>query len=115
MPHLFNQTQNKKLSEHLEIADTMISRTIGLLGRQGLTGDEMLWIHRCNSIHTFFMKFAIDCVFLDKQMLVCALRSDVKPWRMVFPIFKARSVIEMGSGQIKSLNIQLGDQLHVGH
>ncbi len=115
MAHLINKTQNIKLSVHLAIADSTTTRMKGLLGKQGLVGDEMLWIHRCNSIHTFFMKFAIDCVFLDKQMLVCALRSNVTPWKIIFPIFRARSVIEMGAGQITSLNIQIGDQLHVGH
>jgi uncharacterized membrane protein (UPF0127 family) len=115
MTQLFNKTKNQKLSEQLMVADTMFSRMKGLLGKSQLEGDEMLWIHRCNSIHTFFMKFAIDCVFLNKQMLVCALRQKVVPWRMVFPILRADSVIEMPAGSIQSLKIQVGDQLHVGH
>lgn len=106
---------NNLLSENLEIADTMMSRMKGLLGRSSLERDQMIWIHYCNSIHTFFMKFSIDCVFLDKDLIVCSIREDVVPWRIVLPILKATSVVEMAAGKAKELNIQIGDQLHVGN
>ncbi len=114
MAELFNQTKNKNLSSNLNIANTLWSRTKGLLGKKKLKSEEMLWILRCNSIHTFFMKFPIDCVFLDKQLLVCGLRENVLPWRLILPLLKAHSVIEMEAGKINSLNIKVGDQLNVG-
>lgn len=112
---LVNKTQNRVLTQDLYVASTLFQRTKGLLGHAQLRSDEMLWILRCNSIHTFFMRFAIDCVFLNKQMLVCAIKSNVAPWRLIVPIFKASSVIEMKSGKALELKIELGDQLHVGH
>lgn len=115
MAVLFNQTKNKKISSNLNIANTLWSRTKGLLGKNELkSAEEMLWILRCNSIHTFFMKFPIDCVFLNKQLVVCGLRENVLPWRIILPLLNANSVIEMEAGKIISMNIQVGDQLNVG-
>jgi len=115
MARLTNLTQNRLLTENLHVARTLRERTVGLLGKSSLPTDEMLWILRCNSIHTFFMKFSIDCIFINKQMLVCAIRRNIRPWRLVLPVFRAQSVIEMSAGQAHQLNLQLGDQLHVGH
>ena len=78
--------KNKVLVPNLKVADQFWSRAKGLLGTQDLPAEDALWIHRCNSIHTFFMKYPIDCVFLDKGMKVRALVQGVKPGRMVFPI-----------------------------
>jgi uncharacterized membrane protein (UPF0127 family) len=115
MSQLYNKTQKQFLSDNLIVASSLFQRTKGLLGKSELKENEMLWILRCNSIHTFFMRFTIDCVFLNKQMLVCSIKSNIKPWRLVLPILKAASVIEMQAGKALQLNIQLGDQLHVGH
>lgn len=115
MPDSILRRHDQILSHELAIADSLISRLIGLLGKDRLRDDEMLWIKRCNSIHTFFMKFPIDCIFLDSQMKVCALKANILPWRIVFPIWSARSVIELRAGQIAALNIKVGDELHVGH
>jgi hypothetical protein len=108
------RASNEILLSDLKIADRMWSRMRGLLGNQGLSSQEGLWIHRCNSIHTFFMNYAIDCVFMDSEMRVKALKKDIQPGKLVFPILGAQSVIEMKSGQIENLGLRLGEQLHVG-
>ena len=113
MATLTNRTQDKVLISDLKIAVKLFSRMIGLLGTKSLSESEALWIHRCNSIHTFFMNYAIDCVFVDKDMKVKAVKSEVKPDRLVFPIWGARSVIEMRAGAILQKQIRVGDQLHV--
>ncbi|WP_413559727.1 DUF192 domain-containing protein [Bdellovibrio sp. HCB209] len=114
MKKLENLTTKATLIPNLEVAETMQTRGVGLLGRSSLAEDQALWILRCNSIHTFFMKFAIDCVFVDKNLKVKAIYKDVKPWRLVLPVWGARSVIEMASGVSSKLNISVGDQLNVG-
>ena len=111
---LENKTTNQKLIADLEIARGFWSRGKGLLGRSSLAEGQALWIHRCNSIHTFFMKFSIDCVFVDKNLKVKALYQDVPPWRLVPPVWGASSVIEMRSGTITERKISVGDQLYVG-
>jgi len=105
---------NQTLIPQLEEARTFWSRGKGLLGRESLPEGQALWIHHCNSIHTCFMKFAIDCVFVDKNLKVKALYSEVKPWRLILPVWGASSVIEMSAGSINKMNVSVGDQLYVG-
>ncbi|MNL56968.1 hypothetical protein D3C87_1804950 [compost metagenome] len=114
MAVLENKLTQKRLVENLEVARTFWSRGKGLLGRKSLPENQALWIPRCNSIHTYFMKFAIDCVFIDKNLKVKAVYRDVRPGRLIFPVWGASSVIEMTSGSAEKLNISVGDQLHVG-
>ncbi|MGE5085504.1 MAG: DUF192 domain-containing protein [Bacillota bacterium] len=114
MMKLENITTQQKLIPNLEVAKSFTSRGKGLLGRSSLAEDRALWIHHCNSIHTFFMKFAIDCVFVDKNLKVKAVFQDVKPWRLILPVWGASSVIEMASGMSSKLKISVGDQLNVG-
>ena len=59
------------------------------------------------------MKFNMDCVFVDKNLVVKAIHKDVPPWRVTFPAFTANSVFEMSAGQLNDLNIAIGDQLNV--
>lgn len=115
MNTLTNQTQSHVITTNLKIARSMFARMKGLLGKKDLLENEMLWIHHCNSIHTFFMQFPIDCIFLDKTMSVCGIKTNIKPWRIVLPVLKANSVIEMKAGKSQTLNLRMGDQLHVGH
>ena len=111
---LKNSNSKKTVISNLEIARSFFERGQGLLGRSHLDPQAGLWIPRCNSIHTFFMKFAIDCVFLDKNLKVTAIYEDVRPWRLIGPVWTARSVVELSSGVAKKSGIQIGDQLHVG-
>lgn len=114
MAKLLNAQKSQVLVDDLQIAKSMWSRAKGLLGTKSLSADSALWIHRCNSIHTFFMKYSIDCVFVDSDMTVKALVKNVKPGRMVLPIWGAKSVIEMQAGRIDHLGLHLGDKLYVG-
>ncbi|HEY8269324.1 MAG TPA: DUF192 domain-containing protein [Pseudobdellovibrionaceae bacterium] len=114
MAVLKSETKNMQLISDLEVAATEWTRGKGLLGRKLLGPEQALWIRRCNSIHTFFMKFAIDCVFLDKQLRVKAIYPHVKPFRLVWPVWGATSVIEFPAGRAKQLNLEIGEQLNVG-
>lgn len=114
MAKLLDAEKSKVLVGDLQIANTTWTRAKGLLGTSSLKADSALWIHRCNSIHTFFMKYSIDCVFVDSEMTVKALVKDVKPGRMVMPVWGAKSVIEMRAGRIDQLGLCLGDKLYVG-
>ena len=98
---------------NLEVAEGFFSRARGLLGRAHLPAESGLWIKPCNNIHTFFMKFAIDCVFLDKKMCINRIEADVKPYKIVGPFWKAVSVIELKSGTAETKNLKIGDQLYV--
>jgi uncharacterized membrane protein (UPF0127 family) len=99
---------------HLRIAQSLWSRIQGLIGHAELGADEALWIPQCRSIHTCFMKFPIDCVFVSSEGRVVSLRRQVLPWRMTGIQWGASAVIEMRSGKIEALGLCVGEVLHVG-
>lgn len=112
---LVRESNNQVLIPNLRIAASMGSRMRGLLGTASLPETDGLWIHRCNSIHTFFMQYPIDCVFLDRNMVVKSVVANVVPGRMVFPRLGASSVVEMKAGTAQTLQIQKGEKLNVGN
>lgn len=112
---LMNKSTNKTLIPNLEVADTVWTRMKGLLGRKHLPADRALWIKPCNSVHTFFMNFAIDLVFVDDAMVVKKTYQAVKPGRLVWPVWRASSVIELSEGFLQTNPIRIGEQLHVDH
>lgn len=94
-------------------ADTMWTRMRGLLGRGGLAPSEGLWISPCTSIHMFFMRFAIDAVFIDEHLQVVRVCEDLKPWRMARGGKHAHSVLELPPGKAAFFNIRVGDKLTI--
>ena len=111
---LTNLTRETVLAENVLRTPHFHDRLIGLLGRASLSPDTTMWIDRCNSIHTFFMKFPIAAVFVDRDLVVRKIFFNVKPWRLVFPVMGARSVFEFSTQAVDSGRVQVGDQLHVG-
>jgi uncharacterized membrane protein (UPF0127 family) len=92
-------------------ADTFVGRFLGLMFRRTLPDQEALWIIPCNSIHMFFMRFAIDVAFLDHQNKIVKLVEHVRPWSMIPPVRHAHSVLEMPVGSIEKYSLQAGDQI----
>jgi uncharacterized membrane protein (UPF0127 family) len=105
-----NITRNTVLATRMEVADTSEKRNIGLLGRKGLGSGEGLWIIPCESVHTFFMKFPIDLVYLDRNKEIKKLRDAVPAWRLS-ACLSAHSILELPAGTIRSSQSQLGDIL----
>ncbi|MGE0633523.1 MAG: DUF192 domain-containing protein [Pseudobdellovibrionaceae bacterium] len=108
-------SKNKLTGVKIKLADSLWARSIGLLSTNHLPDNEALWIPGCNWIHTCFMSFSIDCIFLDAKMKVQGIAENVKPWRFSRMYWKASSVIEMAAGQARANGIELGDILHVGN
>jgi uncharacterized membrane protein (UPF0127 family) len=113
MAVLRSETRQQQLISDLKVATTEWARGKGLLGTKSLGPEQALLIPRCNAIHTFFMKFAIDCVFVDKNMCVKAIVPKVKPFKVVWPVWGARAVIEFAAGRAQELQLQVGEKLHV--
>lgn len=101
------------LLPNLEIADTMWKRNRGLLGRESLAADHGLLILRCNNIHTFFMRFAIDLIFLNRKMEVTRTVSRVRPFHMVLSMLRSSHVIELSEGFLEKNPVRVGEKLHV--
>jgi uncharacterized membrane protein (UPF0127 family) len=96
--------------ERCLLAETPLTRLKGLLGRTGLERGEGLLLRPASSIHTFFMKFPIDAVFLDRDLVVLNVASDLKPWRTAAQR-GAKAVLELPAGEAKRTGIQPGEQL----
>jgi uncharacterized protein len=107
-----NVTRGTALATKLELAGTGESRRKGLLGRNGLPQGEGLWIAPCESVHTFFMRFAIDLVYLDREHRVKKVRSNVGPWRLS-ACFSAHSVLELPAGTIRASQTECGDTVEI--
>jgi uncharacterized membrane protein (UPF0127 family) len=107
---VLNMTRGTILATRLEAARTSATRRKGLLGRDSLLSGEGLWIAPCESVHTFFMRFAIDLVYLDRKQQVRKVRSEVGPWKMS-ACWSAHSVLELPAGTIVSTRTERGDSV----
>lgn len=105
--------QAELLLDQLEIADSFFARGWGLLGRKKLESNQALWIKPGNNIHTWFMKFKIDCIFLDRNLEIKKIVSEVSAFKFVGPFWKAFSVIEAQAGFAEQRKLKIGDQLYV--
>lgn len=94
-----------------EVADTTLKRMLGLLGREKLERGQGMWFEGFNSVHTFFMRFAIDVVFMDKKGKVIRIYERLAPWRMTGIHFQARSIVELPAGEAKRAGIVRGEIL----
>ncbi len=101
-----------RLAGPLESARTLWERTRGLLGREGLGPGAGMIIWECNSVHTFFMKFPIDVVFVDGAMRVVKIAACLNPWRIAWA-FRASAAIELGAGASAAAGIVVGDGLEI--
>ena len=110
--HVRNLTRNTDLGSNVEIAGSHKTRNKGLLGRDGLPAGGGLWIVPCESVHTFFMRFAIDLIYIDRQHRVRKVRSAVGPWRLS-ACLSAHSILELPAGVIVATGTREGDQLEL--
>jgi uncharacterized membrane protein (UPF0127 family) len=107
-----NVTRGTVLATRLEAAHTGPTRRKGLLGRDGLKRGEGLWIAPCESVHTFFMRFPIDLVYLDRERRIKKARSAVGPWRLS-ACLSAHSILELPAGTIRETQTERGDTLEI--
>ena len=109
---LINERTRAPIATDVELAATRATRRRGLLGRDSLSPSSALMLTPCLAVHTAFMRFAIDLVFLDVDGYAVKLVSDVQPWRMAVSA-RAHSVVEMAAGSLRRHAIALGDRLYL--
>jgi uncharacterized membrane protein (UPF0127 family) len=105
-----NLTRGSVLGDLIDVADTPAKRNTGLLKHRELEAGGGLWIVPCEGIHTFFMKFAIDVVFIDRKRRVRKVVRRLEPWRASLCL-TAHSVIELPVGVIDESRTEKSDQL----
>lgn len=110
---IHNITQNTLIAAEGEVADTMVSRLVGLLGRPFLPASYALIITQTRSIHMFFMKFPIDVIFADKNDAVIGIVENIQPFGMSPYFWRASYCIELPTGTIAQTRTRKGDQLRI--
>lgn len=96
--------------EQLLVAARPLRRMRGLLGRSSLAADEGILLRPAGSIHTFFMRFAIDAVFLDRELVVVGIEPELRPWR-TSGRRGTKSVVELAAGECARRGLAVGDRL----
>ena len=102
----------KIISNNILIAETLVDRLIGLMFREKLVGSDGLLLNPCRSIHTFFMRYNLDIVFISSNNKVIKIIRDIKPWRMTWIYFRENKTLELPSGKLP-MDLKEGDLLEV--
>jgi len=108
---VYNKTRETFLAFRVAVADSILGRLVGLLGRKSLAPDSGVWIVPSNAVHTIGMLFSFDLVLIDKDFKVVGLRELVRPFTVTWPNHRAESVIELPAHSIFRSRTQIGDQL----
>ena len=113
MPTLraINISRDQGLADDLKVAGNFFSSLIGLMGRRRFHRGEGLWITPCQSIHTLWMRFSIDALFLDKDGTIVHLVENMKPFRASRHVARARGVLELPAETVHLSGTCLGDRV----
>jgi uncharacterized protein len=98
--------------ERTSVADSPFTRLKGLLGRDGLEPGEGLLLRPAASVHTWFMRFPIDVVFLDRELVVLGIADELHPWRAAGKR-GAKAALELPAGEAARRGLAVGDQLEL--
>lgn len=108
-----NVSKGTMVAQQAGLAISLRQRIKGLLGRSSLSANEALVLRPCASIHTFFMRFPIDVLFLDKNMQVIRLIQNLPPYRLSPTVWGSQMVVELPTGKISQTDTQIGDKLEL--
>lgn len=108
---MINVTKGEVVVEKLYLADTFGQRMIGLMGKKELDDNAGLLLKPCSSVHTCFMKFPLDLVFLDNNWCIVKIARQVNPFQIVKGGGLAQMTLELPSGAAEKLS--LGHQLTI--
>lgn len=133
MPQLIHKKTKQIIARHILFSHSFFKRVKGLLGYKDWPIHQAMWIKPCSSIHTFFMKFPIDAVFVDKNLCIQSVHENISPWKIVNGFGKAlnpfvwlfhpstyqfknpiHSVFEFKGGQLSQYSLKKGDFIYVG-
>lgn len=109
-----NISKGTVLAEQAGLAQSFLTRLRGLLGRRSLDEGQGLVIQPTDMIHTFFMAFAIDVAFVDRQDRVLKTVAGMKPWRASPLVRRSHRVVELPVGVLAHTRTEAGDQLRIG-
>ncbi len=104
-----NATRGTVVGQCIRVAETGLTRIVGLLGERELQPGDGLLIMPSQGVHTWGMQFPIDIAVLDDDWKVIAIRRNMRPFRMSRMFWKAAAVLELPSGMLESTSTLVGD------
>lgn len=107
---IINQTKNTVIANKVIIAKSFFRRLVGLMFRKNIPADYCLAFYKSSALHTCFMRFPIDIIFLDKNMKVIKVVSALKPWRMIL-CFHSYITLELAAGRAAFGKVEKNDVL----
>ena len=110
---LVDPATGRVLAERIERPRTFLGRGLGLMFRRDLPAGSAMWIDPCDGIHMFWMRFAIDALFLDREHRVVRVVRRLGRWRIVPYVRRARSVVELPAGTLDGLDLPKGHHLEL--
>ncbi|MDP5274488.1 DUF192 domain-containing protein [Chengkuizengella axinellae] len=108
---VINQGNDVVIAEQVRFAHTFFSRFIGLMFKKHIFRDGALHILPCSQIHTFFMKFPIDVVYLNSDYEVVGIEENLSPWKIGGKFKQVKSIIELSSGAVVKTGLKIGDSI----
>lgn len=112
---IININRGMIIAKEVQRAETFWARFKGLMGTKSLADHSALLIKPCNAIHTCFMKYSIDVIFLDVNNRVLHILHSIPPFRFFSPVAGAKCVIELPSGRCTSTGTRVGDLLKINN
>ena len=106
---ILNVSKGAVIAQQARLASSLGQRMKGLLGQDSLSASEALILKPCSAIHTFFMRFSIDVLFLDKNMQIIRLFRNMPPNRLSPTIWGSKIAIELPAGKTSQTNTQIAD------
>src|SRR5438552_5214675 len=106
-----NADRGTQLAHHAKLASSLVDRFFGLMGRKGVEAGGGLLLTKSASIHSFFMRFRFDAVFVDRENRVVKVVPSMRQWWVAFGGRGAKDTIELPAGTAERTKTQIGDQL----
>ncbi|MBD3264370.1 MAG: DUF192 domain-containing protein [Candidatus Omnitrophica bacterium] len=107
---IVNKDGKAYVAKNAYLAGGVYSRFLGLMFKKQMEKDSALVFYKAPSIHTFFMRFPIDIIFLDRQLRVIKITPYLKPWRIV-NCFGSFATVELPGGRVREIGLKEGDLL----
>ncbi|MBE3575493.1 MAG: DUF192 domain-containing protein [Firmicutes bacterium] len=108
---LWDASRQVMVAARIRKADTFRARLQGLLGCPPLPPGAGLVLVPCRAVHTFFMAYPIDVVFLDPAGRVLRCLTDLAPFRLPAPVWQARVAVELPAGTLRKAGVRPGHRL----
>ncbi|HEX2911707.1 MAG TPA: DUF192 domain-containing protein [Chloroflexia bacterium] len=110
---IVNRTRNVVVADKAEMAESVWTRFMGLMGRKGLEKGAGLVIYPNNSIHMFFMRFPIDVLHVSADGTILKILHSIKPWRVGPIVRKCKYTVELPAGTAQANGTTEGDRIEL--